>query len=146
MRVWFTDKNNPYIGTLNDTGVSYDGFLLSSNQIEGTFTQSADCKSGTFDVEWTEALGHFGWYRDIQTVFGLTIGCGYYLASVSARHANKTQFEPFYDCRDEINISYSPMTLRVNMLGSNELEGEVSVTGDFDRCGEYAQRFQDGPY
>ena len=145
VRVWFTDKKNPTIATVNGLGVKFDGFLLSSNQIDATYSQSNNCQSISFDAKLTEQLGLIGWYRDSATVLGLTLACGYGLASVSAVHANKTQFEPFFDCRNLIKISYSPMRLRVNASAPNTLEGSVAVTGAFNRCGEYAQRFQDGP-
>ena len=146
VRVWHTDKKNPIIETVNSAGIQYDGFILSSNQIEATYSQSDDCQIRHFEWRLTEQLGLIGWYRDSTTTLGLTFGCGYGLVSVSAVHANKTQFEPFFDCRDVLKISYSPMRLRVNLSGPNTLEGSVAVTGDFNRCGEYAQRFQDGPY
>lgn len=145
VRVWFTDKKNPTIVTANGLGANTDGFLLSSNQIDATYSQSNNCQSMSFDAKLTEQLGLIGWYRDLATVLGLTFACGYGLASVSAVHANKTQFEPFFDCRNLLKISYSPMRLRVNTSSPNTLEGSVAVTGDFNRCGEYAQRFQDGP-
>lgn len=95
VRVWFTDKNNPTISTINGLGVPFDGFMLSSNQLEGTYSQSNNCQSQAIDGKVTEQLGLIGWYRYIESTLGLSFSCGYGTIYVSAVHANDMQFYPF---------------------------------------------------
>lgn len=146
LRVWFTDKKNPLIVTANQFGMETDGFVISGITLEANYSPPPNCQStGGLYAEFTEEIGTLGWYREIQTKYSTSHGCTGASIKATATHANKSNYGVF-DCSNIFRISYAPLELVMPPSSPNTQGGSVTIDGDFDKCGEYAQRWTDGPY